>query len=150
MTSKTELVCLAVTAMSLLLARPSMAHDSNHPEYDSWYQGLKNPNLKSAVVQDLGCCSKKDCHITEADIRDGKWWARLGEILIEYGAPKSSAEFEHPLDFVQEGISWELTEWKEVPVEAILQVANPTGSPVICHSTYGAPEIWCFIPDSLF
>ena len=42
-------------------------------------------------------------------------------------------------------VTWELTEWKEVPAEAILQVSNPTGSPVICHSTKN--EIWCFVPD---
>jgi hypothetical protein len=136
--------------LGLLLAQPSMAHDSKHPEFDSWYNGLLNPNLKSAVVQDLGCCSKRDCHITEADIRSGQWWARLGTPHIQYGEPKTAAEAEHALDLVHYEVTWELTEWKRVPSEAILKVPNPTGSPVICHSTSGAREIWCFIPDNQF
>jgi len=114
--------------LGLLLAQPSMAHDSKHPEFDSWYKGLKNPNLKSAVVQDLGCCSKRDCHITEADIRSGQWWARLGTPHIQYGEPKTAAEAEHALDLVHYEVTWELTEWKKVPSEAILKVPNPTGS----------------------
>jgi hypothetical protein len=49
---------------------------------------------------------------------------------------------------VYEEIRWELTEWKEVPNEAILKVSNPTGSPVICHSAIY--EIWCFVPDNQY
>jgi hypothetical protein len=120
--------------LGLLLTQPCMAHDAKHPEYDLWYRGLKNPNFKSAVFQDLGCCSAKDCHETEADIRNGRWWARVGKLHIKY------------LE-AQEEISWELTEWKEVPNEAILKVSNPTGSPVICHAIY---EIWCFVPDNQY
>ena len=66
--------------LGLLLTQPCMAHDAKHPEYDSWYRGLKNPNFKSAVIWDLGCCSAKDCHETEADIRNGRWWARVGKL----------------------------------------------------------------------
>ena len=43
--------------LGLLLTQPCMAHDTRHPEFDSWYRGLKNPNFKSGVVQD--CCSEK-------------------------------------------------------------------------------------------
>ena len=66
------------------------------------------------------------------------------------GEPKTAAEAEHALDLVHYEVTWELTEWKKVPSEAILKVPNPTGSPVICHSTSGAREIWCFIPDNQF
>src|SRR4029077_20335767 len=69
---------------------------------------------------------------------------------IQYGEPKTAAEAEHALDLVHYEVTWELTEWKKVPSEAILKVPNPTGSPVICHSTSGAREIWCFIPDNQF
>jgi hypothetical protein len=134
--------------LSLFWTQPCFAHDGKRPEFDSWYRGLKNPNLKSAVIRDLGCCSARDCHETEADIRNGRWWARIGEAHVGYGAPKSASDSEHPLDFVEYEITWELTEWKEVPAEAILKVPNPTGSPVICHSTWN--EIWCFIPDSQY
>ena len=128
---------------ALLLTEPCIAHDAKHPEYDSWYRGLKNPNFKSAVIRDLGCCSAKDCHETEADIRNGRWWARVGKLHTKYLGPKPASEAQHAFDLAYEEISWELTEWKEVPNEAILKVSNPTGSPVICHSAIY--EIWCFV-----
>jgi hypothetical protein len=134
--------------LSLLLAQPSTAHDTRHPEFDSWYRGLKNPNFKSAVIQDLGCCSKRDCHETEANIRDGQWWARVGRPHFEYGELKPSSDSQHPLDLGYYDVTWELTEWMPVPAEAILKVPNPTGSPVICHSTRN--EIWCFIPTNQY
>ena len=127
--------------LSLLLTQPCFAHDSKHPEFDSWYRGLKNPNSKSAVIQDLGCCSAREYHETEADIRKGRWWARVGKPHIELGQSLPGI----PTWPINE-VTWELTEWKEVPTEAILKVSNPTGSPVICHST--RYEIWCFIPDN--
>jgi hypothetical protein len=131
--------------LSLLLTQPCIAHDSKHPEFDSWCRGLKNPNFKYAVIQDLGCCSARDCQETEADIRNGHWWARVGKPHIEYGELKSASDFQYP---PYEVTTWELTEWKEVPTEAILKVSNPTGSPVICHST--RYEIWCFVPDNQY
>lgn len=123
-----------------------MAHDAKHPELDSWYKGLKNPNFNSAVVRDLGCCSRRDCHETEAELRDGHWWARVGKAHLEYGEPKPASETEHALDLVYYDVIWELTDWKEVPTEAILKVPNLAGSPVICHSN--RDEIWCFVPEN--
>ena len=84
--------------------------------------------------------------MTEADVRNGRWWARVGKPHFDYGELKSASDSEHPFDLVYYEITWELTEWKEVPTEAILKIPNPTGSPVICHSTLY--EIWCFIPDN--
>jgi hypothetical protein len=133
--------------LGLLLTQPCLAHDAKRPELDSWYRGLKNPNFNSAVVRG-GCCSRRDCHETEADLRDGHWWARVGKAHIEYGEQKPASETEDPLDLVYYDVTWELTEWKEVPPEAVLKTSNPTGSPVICHST--RYEIWCFVPDNQY
>jgi len=133
--------------LGLLLTQPCLAHDAKRPELDSWYRGLKNPNFNSAVVRG-GCCSRRDCHETEADLRDGHWWARVGKAHIEYGEQKPASETEDPLDLVYYDVTWELTDWKEVPPEAVLKTSNPTGSPVICHST--RYEIWCFVPDNQY
>jgi hypothetical protein len=70
---------------------------------------------------------------------------RVGKLHTKYLGPN---EAQHAFDLVYEEISWELTEWKEVPTEAILKVSNPTGSPVICHSAIY--EIWCFVPDNQY
>jgi hypothetical protein len=90
--------------LGLLLIRPCIAHDSKHPEFDSWYRGLKNPNFKSAVIQDLGCCSVRDYHETDADIRNGHWWARVGKLHTKYLGPKPPSEAQHVFDLVYEEI----------------------------------------------
>jgi hypothetical protein len=51
------LLCCALP-LSVLLMQRCVAHDSNHPEFDSWYRGLKNPHFKSAVIQDLGVAAR--------------------------------------------------------------------------------------------
>ena len=58
--------------------------------------------------------------------------------------PDSQVKF----DLVHTTVTWALTEWQEVPQQAILPVPNPTGSPVICHSA--VYDIWCFVPDSQY
>ena len=129
--------------LSLLLwCTPVLAHDWKRPDLNAWYSSLKNPRASSRVVRDIGCCSKDDCHETEAQMRGNDWWARLGN--------------QHR---VKGGIDWELADWVKVPAEAVLlHQTNPTGSPVICHSvtlTDGgrridprASTVFCFVPPS--
>ena len=86
------------------------------------------------------CCSKVDCHTTQAEIRGSEWWARLG----------------HHKDN-----DWELTEWVRIPKLSIISGHdNPTGEAVICHDNVGTidatghkyhpnPEsviVFCFVP----
>lgn len=104
-----------------------LVHDWKQPSLDGWYGGLQRP-------QGGSCCSRTDCHTTEAELRDGQWWARLGR-------PDGKGEWA-PLDFVK------------VPSEVVLQHNNPTGDAVICHSLDWVENrldpktitIWCFIP----
>jgi hypothetical protein len=129
--------CLTASVSICLSGQPSLAHDYKHPEFNEWYKSLKNPNIDSEVIKIMGCCSQNDCHVTQAEIREGRWWARvgIGKTLYNFLAKRDD-------------IDWELTEWRIVPLYAILQQANPTGEPVICHSR--AYEIWCFIPDNQY
>jgi hypothetical protein len=62
---------LLLLALSLL-ATPALAHDANHPEFNGWYKSLRNPQIHSAVIKDLGCCSYRDCHTTDAELRNGQ------------------------------------------------------------------------------
>ena len=111
---------LCVLAVVVLIATPCLAHDAKHPEFDDWYKGLRNSKL-STFVNNFPCCSARHCHVTEADIRNGKWRARVGKPEVKF-------------DLVHTTVTWTLSEWQEVPQQAILQVPNPTGSPMICHS----------------
>jgi hypothetical protein len=120
---------LFAACMAFCLALPCHAHDSNHPEFNQWYKQLRNSNIHSKVIS---CCSVRDCHETEAEIRGNQWWARVGRLRIESA--------------LVETVVWTLTEWRPVPDYTVLRVANPTGIPVICHSEIY--EIWCFVPDN--
>jgi hypothetical protein len=84
------------------------------------------------------CRSKTDCHTTEAELRRGDWWARIGR-------PREDGD-------------WDLLVWVRVPPEVVLQHHdNPKGEGVICHSApsrTGAAisskevSIWCFVPPT--
>lgn len=124
---------LILLALGLLLTQSS-AHDAKRPEFNTWYKSLRNPKIKSAVVQDMGCCGVRDCHETDAEMRGNRWWARVGEPHVDNELVGT--------------VSWTLTEWRPVPDYAVLQLANPTGTPVICHSQMY--EIWCFVPDNQY
>ena len=124
-------IFLIAACMAFCLPLPCRAHDGNHPEFNQWYEQLRNPSIHSEV---LGCCSVRDCHETEAEIRGNQWWARVGRRRIENAYVGT--------------VIWTLTEWRPVPDYAVLRVANPTGNPVICHSEIY--EIWCFVPDNQY
>jgi hypothetical protein len=130
--------CIAIT-LALLLPLPALAHDHNQPNFDSWYQSLERPDLQGRTGfggygGGISCCNKTDCHETEAEIRGNDWWARL--VVVKNGV-------EEKLDFVR------------VPPEKVIHnKANPTGSPVICHTlswvgnhiSADSAVIYCFIP----
>jgi hypothetical protein len=112
------------------------AHDWRRPDLDDWYGGLKRPNVAaSPQSQSTSCCSSKDCHVTQAELRGGDWWARVGK-------PRSDGD-------------WDLLDWVRVPSDVVLQQHdNPTGEGVICHSldwtgnklNASLITIWCFVP----
>jgi len=114
----------------LVFLLPVQAHDPKHHEFDNWYEGLQRPNGMGS------CCNIHDCHTTNAEIRQGDWWAQIG-------MPKDDG-------------TWDLLDWVKIPSEVVLQHNNPTGEAVICHSLQWvgsvfasqAITIYCFIPPS--
>jgi len=136
---------LALLTFLLLLSRQARAHDARHPELDRWYGSLSRPGMPS-------CCSLRDCHRTEAELRDGRWWARLGHPASDEGGAED----------------WALDDWVPIPDEIIVRdergrpVSNPAGEAVICHevSWVGNPGrfttqidpmhvvLFCFVPGS--
>lgn len=133
------LMFTVVMAVFAGLNRCAFGHDRNRPDLDQWYGDLRNPRSNNSAVQRFGCCSKQDCHTTEAEMRGNDWWARLGNI--------------HP-----PSADWDLQDWVKVPPEAVLlNSTNPTGSAVICHErdmmggtsrVDPKSRIWCFIPPT--
>lgn len=132
---------LLATAVALCLCAPAFAHDHVNPNFDSWYQSLQRPDTAGNSQGYFGggilsCCNKSDCHETEAEIRDNDWWARL--VVRDSDGSETKRD------------------WVRVPPEKIIRnKANPTGSPVICHTlawngTTLAPTnvtIYCFVPS---
>lgn len=130
---------LSVVFAAFAAATAASAHDWRRPDLNNWYGSLKRPGVSAAQPYGVAsCCSKTDCHTTEAELRRGDWWARIGR-------PRKNGD-------------WDLLDWVRVPPETVLrQQDNPTGEGVICHSTaatMGAAvssknvSIWCFVPPA--
>ena len=110
---------LAVMAATFLFQRVALAHD--HKGYvqaangddrrNEWFQSLKRPSGGS-------CCNLTDCRATEAEDRNGVWWAIVRE------------------------------KWTRIPPEVVLQKPlSIDGDAYVCSSTgYGTPIIYCFLP----
>jgi hypothetical protein len=113
---------LVVALVVLARIVAAYAHDHKQPGLDAWYAGLKRDG------DGFPCCNITDCHRTEAEIRDDRWWARIGK-------PLGDGE-------------WELGEWRPVPEETILKgKTNMAGEPVICHGL--DRTIYCFVEPNL-
>jgi hypothetical protein len=117
----------------------TLVHDYRRPDLNEWYAGLHRKGSS------FGCCSKEDCHTTEAQLRDGVWWARIGK----------------PVDHQDGSRDWILGNYVRIPDELIvkgddgLPVRNPEGEAVLCHSIawMNGNEIdpvnttlFCFVP----
>ena len=138
----TAIAIAAALALLWVLVGRVYAHDYKKPELDGWYESLHRP--RPNPFQTSSCCSKKDCHTTEAEIRNGQWWARLGK----------------PIDRPDGERDWELGDYTRIPDELIVRgpngrpVTNEAGEAVICHS-FGwaggkispkASTVFCFVP----
>jgi hypothetical protein len=86
-----------------------------------WFKRLRIPGTKAS------CCDIADCHRTEADWRDGEWWAVVND------------------------------EWRQVPQSKVLtSPPSIDGSAYICTGTPNwsmgrspaGPLIYCFVPPN--
>jgi hypothetical protein len=100
------------------LASFSTAHAGGRA---AWFQSLRIPGTKAS------CCDISDCHRTEADWRDGNWWA-----LVE-------------------------NKWRRVPQSSVLRHPGSldgfayvcTGSPAwSVGGVWSEPPIYCFVPPN--
>lgn len=129
--SLTGRIILCAYALTIVLAlisdfiAPAYPHDYKRPDLDAWYSGLHRKGLTHS------CCSKEDCHPTEAELRDGEWWARIGK----------------PIDTWNHR-DWELEDYVHIPDELIVRddrgmpVTNPEGEAVICHTIVWQGQSW--------
>jgi hypothetical protein len=131
----------AALALISVLILSAHSHDYKRSDLDSWYENLHRP---TNGFRSTSCCSKQDCHTTEAELRNGEWWARIGK----------------PIDRPDGTRDWELGEYTKIPDELIvrgangLPVPNEAGEAVICHSfgvvgskiSPAASTIYCFVP----
>lgn len=85
-----------------------------HDEYTNW----KQPHTG------VSCCSERDCYATEAQFKDGTWYARRRE----------------------DG------KWLAVPPEVVLDERPADGSAHVCAPApiYSASTVtvWCFVPPN--
>ena len=129
-----------ILVLSTLFATTGRTHDYKRPSLDQWYGSLQR---MSPYGGGASCCSKEDCHTTEAELRNGEWWARLGKPIDQAGQR-----------------DWELEDWVRIPDEIIVRgpngnpVTNEAGEAVICHPTVwknrqldaAHTTVFCFVP----
>lgn len=121
------------------------AHDYKRPDLNNWYGSLQATG-KGTLPRGTSCCSKEDCHVTEAEIRNGEWWARIG----------------YPTHTADGNQDWELGDWVKIPDEIIVRgpngnaARNEAGEAVICHPVVwqnsgldvSHTPIYCFVPGN--
>jgi hypothetical protein len=87
-----------------------------------WFKSLKMPGTKAS------CCDLGDCHATQADWREGQWWAVVND------------------------------EWRPVPQSQVLTSPHSIdGSAYVCNGSPSwsiggepsKPPIYCFVPPNL-
>jgi len=139
-----SLAIAAALAFISALTLPAHSHDYKRPELNDWFGSLMRPHTQGYNGAGTSCCSTQDCHTTEAELRNGEWWARLGK----------------PIDRPDGTRDWELGEYTKIPDELIvrgangLPVPNEAGEAVICHSlgvvgskiSLADSTIYCFVP----
>ena len=112
-----SMAAAAALALAWTLLKPVRAHDYKRPDLDKWYSSLHRKGAS------FPCCSKEDCHTTEAELRNGIWWARIGRPIDHDGRR-----------------DWQLGDYVRIPDELIvrgengLPVPNPEGEAVLCHN----------------
>jgi hypothetical protein len=130
----------------LICIPPAQGHDPRQPSLDQWYGSLMRPHT-ATMGGGTSCCSKDDCHTTDAELREGEWWARIG-------TPRRAPD----------GVTivWEPGAWVKVPNEIIIRgpngnaIANPAGEAVLCQSSTwinnivdpNASTLFCFVPPN--
>jgi hypothetical protein len=129
---------------TLLFMLPAYSHDPARPDLDEWYSNLHRQGMAH-------CCDKTDCHRTDAELRDGKWWARLGDPVYSNDANTGALL----------GTNWNLGPYVLIPDDVIVKdengkaIANPEGEAVICHQVlhtinklpnWKDENVYCFVP----
>ena len=139
---------LAAIIVTFCLAFPAASHEREHPELNAWYEGLRRPH-------GLPCCSRRDCHRTDAELRQDGWYARLG--VPVYSEANNG----------QEVPQWRLIDPPIHISENLIvkdsrgrPVSNPEGEAVICHDATlingkadvnpTSTVVWCFVPPGEF
>jgi hypothetical protein len=132
---------LAAVIVSFCLAFPAAGHEREHPELNGWYESLRRP-------YGLPCCSRRDCHRTDAELRHDGWYARLGMPIYTSGQEVPEWRLIDPPVHIPDGII--VKDSRGRPVN------NPEGEAVICHQAAlmngkadvdpATTTVWCFVP----
>lgn len=132
---------LVSLGLFVLLARQAHAQDTApHERFHQYYQTWKQPGMYG-----LSCCNANeyvdtlsgrmhiagDCEPTRAEIRNGHWWAKVPDYMIEAGVPA----------------------WVEIPDDKVIHERNPSYEEGhLCGTVeywQGKPptvRILCFVP----
>jgi hypothetical protein len=138
---------IAAVAMASLMWMIPKAHGQNpdpapHGRYHAYYQHWKQPGTG---VPGISCCNANeyvdtlsgrmhiagDCEPTHAEVRNGHWWARVPQYMIDTGVEP----------------------WVEIPDALVIHERNPsTEEGHLCGTEYWQEgkrptiRVLCFVP----
>ena len=103
----------AAVVLGLLALPNSEAMAQSAEDRATWFKSLKQPGSEAP------CCDISDCERTEADWRDGQWWA------------------------IVRGV------WMPVPRDRELSIPSIDGAAYVCSSYARDRMIFCFVPPNM-
>lgn len=115
-----------LVAISLLLSRtPAPAHDTHHPEHDSWYQSLMQPDNPR-----VPCCGIADGYwADEVHVKDGKVYATITDDRDDVVLGRPHVPSGTVIEVPNHKLKWDS--------------GNPTGHSVIFLSRNR--DVYCFV-----
>jgi hypothetical protein len=119
---------IVLGGMAVLAAGQAIAHDHNHPELDSWYKSLMQPDNPTA-----SCCGVADAYwCDDIHVRDGKTYCRITDDRPDLPSGRVHREVGDEFEIPPNKLKWD--------------AGNPTGHAVIFLRVDGM--VWCFVQGS--
>jgi hypothetical protein len=113
-----------------LLAAPALAHDMEHPEYNEWYESLKQPDNPTA-----SCCGVADAYWADKlFVKDGKTYAVVTDDRDDAMLGRPHVDIGTEIEVPDTKLKWDR--------------GNPTGHAVIFLGRGGwggSPYVFCFV-----
>ncbi len=119
------LLILTAAVVLFALGCCAFAHDHEHPELDSWYAGLMQPDNPT-----VSCCGKSDAYWCDTiNVKDGKTFCTITDDRDDAPLRRPHVPMGTQIEIPNHKLKWDR--------------GNPTGHAIVFLSPAG--YVWCFV-----